>query len=81
MEAAPGVRGGTLAPVAPTKSKLSAVITIGLVTPKEADELLAKLTEQREKEAREKAAAASAPAGPAESAPPPRTPPGPSRGP
>jgi hypothetical protein len=81
LEAGPIVRGVIVAPAAATKSRESAFITIGLITPKEADELLAKLTEQREKEAREKAAAAAAPAGPAESAPPPRTPPGPSRGP
>jgi type IV pilus assembly protein PilM len=77
---APSAAGVTRAPVVVVKTKESAIITIGLITPKEADALLVKLKETREKEAKEKTAAEAASAAvtarPAESAPPPPTPPG-----
>jgi hypothetical protein len=71
-------------PGAPTTSMVSAAaapdiefadIKIGLITPKEADKLLADLADKRAKEAEEKAAAAAA--NPAESAPPAQKPPSP----
>jgi hypothetical protein len=67
--------GAMVVPAA--ESKESAIITIGLVAPKEADKLLADLAEKRAKEAEEKATAAAAK--PAESAPPAQTPPSPDR--
>lgn len=60
---------------AAAKSIERAEITIGLITPKEADKLLADLADKRAKEAEEKAAEAK----PAESAPPAQTPPSPGR--
>ena len=79
-EARPTAAAAAAAPSAAAKAQESAVITIGLISPKEADDLLAAAAQKRAKQAREKppeqAAAAAVTAGTTESAPP-RTPPGP----
>ena len=78
MEGRPPVTGAALAPVAAEKSRESVIITIGLITAKEADDLLAVPPEKRAADAMAQAAAAAAAAtaGPTEAATLPQTQPG-----